>query len=169
MARTWVLPAEVVFACLTACGPSAAGEGATSGATAAPRTAGEGEASAAGALPSVALPAELDRVLRDYERAWRARDAAGLAALFAEDGFVLSQGIQPVRGRAAIERQYAESGGKLSLRALAFSTADTVGYILGAFAPDSGAADVGKFVLALRRSPGGAWEIAADMDNSIRR
>jgi len=39
-------------------------------------------------LPSITLPAELDRVLRDYERAWKASDAAALAALFTADGFV---------------------------------------------------------------------------------
>ena len=39
-------------------------------------------------LPSIVLPDELDRVLRDYERAWRAGDENALAALFTEDGFV---------------------------------------------------------------------------------
>ena len=43
----------------------------------------------AAALPSVKLPRALDRVLRDYERGWRARDAAALAALFAKNGFVM--------------------------------------------------------------------------------
>ena len=33
-------------------------------------------------LPSVSLPADLDRVLRDYERAWRSGDASKVAALF---------------------------------------------------------------------------------------
>ena len=42
-----------------------------------------------------------------------------LAALFAEDGFVLSSGVPPVRGRAAIRRHYEGQGGPLSLRALA--------------------------------------------------
>lgn len=130
---------------------------------------GGGPAQGDSPLPSVTLPPELDRVLRDYERAWRARDAAGLAALFAADGFVLSDGIRPVRGRADIERRYSGQGGALSLRAIAYSTADSVGYIIGLFAPEAGARDVGKFVLALRRPPGGAWEIAADMDNGIRR
>src|SRR5262249_25755892 len=50
--------------------------------------------------PSVALPPELARVLPDYETAWGSRDAAALARLFAEDGFVLPGGKPPIRGRA---------------------------------------------------------------------
>ena len=121
------------------------------------------------AMPSVTLPPELDRVLRDYERAWQGRDAAGLAALFTEDGFVLSSGKPPVRGRAAIREAYAKSGGPLALRALAFTTEGKVGYIIGAFGGKPGDPDSGKFVLALRRGDDGRWLIAADMDNENRR
>ena len=116
-------------------------------------------------LPSVTLPPELDRVLRDYEREWQARSATGLAALFVEDGFVLQGGRPPVRGRADITRAYQRAGGPLVLRALAFATADTVGYIIGGYASSSGSPDIGKFILALRRERGGAWRIVADMDN----
>lgn len=118
-------------------------------------------------LPSVALPPALDHVLRDYERAWRARDAIALADLFTEDGFVLSNGRPPVRGRAAIRARYAASGGPLALRAFAYATDGRVGYIVGGFAQSPGEPDTGKFVLALRRE-GGRWQIAADMDNSNR-
>ncbi len=129
----------------------------------------ESRAAAQETLPSVSLPHELDRVLRDYERAWQAHNADALTALFAEDGFVLSNNRPPVRGRAAIRAAYANAGGGLSLRALSFSVSDTVGYIIGAFASQAGQPDGGKFVLALRRDRGGPWQIAADMDNSIRR
>ena len=121
------------------------------------------------ALPSVALPPELDRVLRDYERAWRGKDPAALAALFAEDGFVMSDGAPPVRGRAAIRAKYANSGGPLALRALAWATEGKVGYIIGAFGSDAASPDSGKFILALERAGDGRWQIAADMDNSSRR
>lgn len=121
------------------------------------------------AMPAVTLPPELDRVLRDYERAWQGRDAAGLAALFTEDGFVLSNGKPPVRGRAAIREAYAKSGGPLALRALAFTTEGKLGYIIGAFGGKPGDPDWGKFVLALRRGDDGRWLIAADMDNENRR
>ena len=125
---------------------------------------------AADTLPSVVLAPELDRVLRDYERAWTAGDADALAALFAEDGFVLQGGRPPVRGRVAIREAYARlgGGGALRLRALAAATADTVGYVVGAYGyPDSGS-DVGKFTLTLRREPGGRWLIFSDMDNASR-
>src|SRR5712692_196215 len=77
-------------------------------------------AAAVTSLPSVTLPPELDRVLRDYERAWQAHDPAALAELFDEDGFVLASTRPPVRGRAAIREAYAKAGGPLALRALAF-------------------------------------------------
>jgi len=169
--RVWRarLSGVLVVGLLAACGRSDASPAARPASLSEGGAEGAGSAQAQSPLPSVTLPAELDRVLRDYERAWGARDAAGLASLFASDGFVLSNGIQPVRGRANIERQYSGQGGALSLRAIAYSTADTVGYIIGLFASEPGAQDAGKFVLALRRPAGGAWEIAADMDNSIRR
>ena len=126
-------------------------------------------APAADTLPFVTLPPAMDRVLRDYERAWRARDAAGLAALFTEDGFVLAGGRPPSRGTAAIERPYATGGGPLELRALAYAESDTVGYIIGTYGPSTEELRMGKFVLLLRRAPGGPWRIAADMDNPNQR
>lgn len=134
-----------------------------------PAAAQSAAAAAQTALPSVALPPVLDRVLRDYEKQWGARSPAGLAALFTDDGFVLQNGRPPARGRAAIEQAYAGQGGPLSLRALSFATADTVGYIVGAYTSSAGSPDVGKFILLVRRARGGPWRIAADMDNAISR
>ncbi len=126
-------------------------------------------AAEAPALPSVELPQPLARVLTDYESAWGRKDAKALAALFAEDGFVLSGGKPPVRGREAIERHYQGSGGPLALRALAFSTAGEVGYILGGYARRRGETDGGKFTLTLRRGGDGRWLIVSDMDNGNGR
>ena len=117
-------------------------------------------------LPSVALPGPLDRVLRDYERAWSQGDAASLAKLFVEDGFVLSPGSPVVHGRAAIEQFYRGSGGApLALRALAFANEGNVGYIIGGYAVHALDPDRGKFTLTLRRDPSGRWFIVSDMDN----
>ncbi|HST58572.1 MAG TPA: DUF4440 domain-containing protein [Longimicrobium sp.] len=120
-------------------------------------------------MPSAQLSPEMDRVLRDYERLWAAGDAAGLAALFTDDGFALQNGQPPVRGHAAIRQAYANAQGPLRLRALAFGEDGTVGYIIGAFAYGDAPGDMGKFVLTLRREPGGTWRIVSDMDNSNRR
>jgi ketosteroid isomerase-like protein len=116
-------------------------------------------------LPSVTLPPALDRVLRDYERLWRAGDATALSTLFTADGFVLSNGKQPVRGRDAIARIYQGQSGPLALRAFAFATADTVGYIVGGYSYTPAQGDQGKFTLTLRRGSDGRWLIASDMDN----
>jgi ketosteroid isomerase-like protein len=119
--------------------------------------------------PTVTLPADLARVLTDYAAAWTKRDAAALAALFADDGFVLSNGVPPVRGRAAIERHYGGQGGALALRALAYETNGPIGYIIGAFARRSGEPDIGKFTLTLRKDGGARWLIVSDMDNGNSR
>ena len=121
------------------------------------------QAQPAASVTPITLPAELDRVLRDYERHWRARDMPALAALFLEDGFVPSrQGW--VRGRPGIQARYASmAGGDLRLAALAYSVSATVGYIVGTYGYGE-AAHTGKFVLALQRTGNGPWLIAADID-----
>jgi len=118
--------------------------------------------------PDVRLPPEFDRVLRAYEAAWKKHDAHGLAELFAADGFVLAPGHPPVRGRAAIERAYADAGGPLALRGIAFASENNVAYIIGAFARHKGEPDIGKFTLTLKRDGKSRWLIVSDMDNSNR-
>lgn len=118
--------------------------------------------------PSVTLPPELTRVLTDYEAGWKTGNGPALARLFAEDGYVLTDGRPPVKGRAAIEKVYTGSGGPLSLRALSYATQGDVGYIIGGFTRQGGQPDIGKFTLTLRKV-NGQWLIVSDMDNSNRR
>jgi ketosteroid isomerase-like protein len=127
------------------------------------------QAVVASALPSVTLPPELARVLTEYESAWQQKDARALAELFAEDGFVLSSGVPPVRGRQAIQKHYSGQGGPLSLRALAYTVEGSTGYIIGGFARQTGQPDIGKFTLTLRKSADGRWLIMSDMDNGNSR
>ncbi len=118
-------------------------------------------------LPSVSLPSDLDRVLRDYERAWKSGDASNVAALFSVDGFVLQNGRAPVRGRDAIAKAYGgQTGGDLRLRAFGYVAADTAGSIIGGYTYGDAKGDMGKWTLTLRRPRGGKWEIYSDMDNS---
>ena len=118
-------------------------------------------------LLAVALPADLDRVLRDYERASSARDGAALAALFTPDGIALAPGAPPVRG-PALGPALAARSGDVRLVPVSYAVADSVAYIIGTFGSEQSAAAGGKFVLALRRSGGGPWRIAADIDNANR-
>lgn len=136
----------------------------------APLAAQQPAGSAPAALPSVTLPPALDRVLRDYERAWRAADADGLAALFTDDGLLLQPSRAPVRGRAAIRAAYAGSGGgPLRLRALHAETSGDAGFIIGAYGYGDAPGDMGKFTLTLRRGSDGRWLIVSDMDNGTAR
>jgi ketosteroid isomerase-like protein len=121
------------------------------------------------AQPTVELPPTLARVLDEYARAWVRKDAAALAALFSEDGFVLSGGEPPVRGRAAIRKLYTGRGGPLALRAFHYATDGRIGYILGGYARAAGLPDAGKFTLTLRQDADGRWLIVSDMDNGNSR
>lgn len=125
------------------------------------------KASASDSLPSVQLPAEFDRVLRDYERLWKAGDAAGLAKVFTPDGFATQRG-RWVQGRDAVTAAYGWANGDLKLRALSYAADGDVGYIVGAYGYGEAAdtPDRGKFVLALKRVDG-RWLIAADLDSPI--
>jgi uncharacterized protein (TIGR02246 family) len=134
-----------------------------------PRAETEEAAKAVPGEASVALPPELARVLTDYEAGWQAGNAAALANLFTEDGFVLTNGGVPVRGRAAIQKLYTRNGSPLSLRAFAFATEGDVGYIIGGYSGERGKPDDGKFTLTLRKAGDSRWLIVSDMDNSNRR
>ena len=117
--------------------------------------------------PTVELPDELDRVLRDYEREWKAGNADALAALFSPEGYALPSSRPPFRGREAIAAAYARAGGNLSLRALHFRVEGNIGFIVGAYSYNPENGDTGKFLLALERSDDGRWLIGADIDNGI--
>ena len=117
---------------------------------------------------SITLPPSLARVLTDYERGWKAGDGAALAQLFTEDGFVLSPGQPPVKGRVAIQKLYTGPGSSLSLRAFAYAINGDVAYIVGGYSSASGVPDEGKFTLTLRKR-NRRWLIASDMDNENRR
>jgi ketosteroid isomerase-like protein len=114
----------------------------------------------------ISLPPAFDRVLRDYEAAWRDGDGQRLAALFTEDGFAVQNGSPIRHGRAAIADGVTKPGGALQLTAYAYSSSGDVGYIIGGYRYPTTVGAGGRFVLALRSGPDGRWLIAADLDNS---
>lgn len=119
--------------------------------------------------PAITLPPALDRVLRDYESAWRDGDGARLASLFTAEGFAVQSGSPLARGHAAIARNITSPGGALQLSAYAYDVDGTVGYIIGGYRYPQSNGPGGRFVLALKRNASGRWLIAADLDNSGAR
>lgn len=117
--------------------------------------------------PSVELPAELARVLRDYESHWSAGEADALADLFVDQGLIVRGGW--IRGRDAIRRAYQNASGPLRLRAIEFATEGAVGYIIGAYGygGEPPVEDRGLFVLTLQRESSGRWLIVSDMDRPL--
>jgi len=120
-------------------------------------------------LPSIALPPPVARVLTDYETAWRAKDAAALARLFADDRVVVPNACPPVKGRQRVQQCYAGSGGPLFLRAVAHATDGALGYIVGAYRDEDNGPDRGKFTLTVTKGADGRWLIVADMDRPYPR
>lgn len=119
--------------------------------------------------PSVSVPAEVDQILRAYERAWAANDAPALAALFAPDGFALPSGQPAARGHDGIRKAYSHGGGQpTTLRALDYRASGDLAYVVGAYGPANEQRDFGKFVLVLRKVDG-RWLIAADIENANQR
>ena len=116
--------------------------------------------------PAISLPPAFDRVLRDYEAAWRDGDGPRLAALFTEDGFAVQSGSPIRRGRAAIAGGLRKPGGTLQLIAYAYSSSGSVGFIVGGYRYPTTVGTGGRFVLALQSGTDGRWLIAADLDNS---
>jgi len=85
-----------------------------------------------GQLPVAPLPADLDQVLRGFERGWQARDnKITLAELFTDDG-LFQWGDDWLRGRPAIRMMLLGNSGPLRMRAQVFDADDSLGHIAGA-------------------------------------
>jgi ketosteroid isomerase-like protein len=117
------------------------------------------------AAPDTALPAPLDRVLRDYEQAWRTGDARALAALFAEDGFVLQSNQPPVRGRSDRGRVCRPGRQPVAAACVGVSGGGQHGLHHRCVRYGNNG-DTGKFTLTLKRVGDGPWLIFSDMDNT---
>lgn len=119
--------------------------------------------------PTVTLPPEMDRVLKDYEKAWIAKDTAALAKLFTSGGMALPSSQMPAQGEESIRKAYAPHvGSPLNLRAFAYGASGDLGYVIGGWGGAADEPEYGKFVLVLRKVDG-RWMIVADMDNNNRR
>lgn len=112
----------------------------------------------------VTLPDHLQVVLTNYETHWENSDAKALALLFTENGFILRPGNSLIQGRDHIEKNYANSGGDLVLRAYDFQQENDLAFIIGGYTYGNRTEDVGKYTLVLKKIAD-KWLIHSDMDN----
>jgi uncharacterized protein (TIGR02246 family) len=122
------------------------------------------------AIPAIASSTDAARVedaLRNYERLLRAKDSAGLAAMYAPDGELLEPGMDPLKGPEAI-RKFLDSFADVQIES-ATMTADATEawpdhalqwghYAQRVIPPGQPAGEyTGRFVIEWTRRPGGAW------------
>ncbi len=113
----------------------------------------------------------VEAVLRAYESAYNAHDAAALARVHATDGGYYVADGEPIVGREALERFWSRSSGSgLALTLERFESSGDVGWAVGRWSTSKGteSTGIGRFVLALRRNAAGAFEIVVDLNNERR-
>ena len=137
--------------------------------------------STAGSNAAAAVDAGADeQAIRGHVDRWvelvKAKDAAGIAALYAEDGAVMPPNAPIGKGRAAIQQTWASMmqtpGFDLTIapeQILVSSSGDMAldrGTYSLTIAPDGKTmTDTGKYVVVWRKI-GGEWKAAADIFNS---
>jgi uncharacterized protein (TIGR02246 family) len=109
-----------------------------------------------------------------WEVLWNAEDAAGLAALYAEDGMRLPPDASRVVGPEAIEAmfrdEFAAGLDNLQLEATEIGSDGTLGWVVGnttiEFPVEGGMmTGTGNYVIVYRREDDGAWRIVIDTWN----
>ena len=113
--------------------------------------------------------------LRAMEAEWQAgfdaRDAAAIAAVYADDGAVLPPNGTTVSGRAAVERFWVDfmSGGIAGgINDIEVYASGDLGYKVGTYVitdPGGKTIDVGKYV-EIWRHVDGKWQLSHDIFNS---
>ena len=107
-----------------------------------------------------------------YNDAFNRGDAAGCAALFADDVTLLPPGEPMIRGRDAFEQSYRSrirknSGGNHRNALIEYGVDGDLAYEIGTFAvEDTNPPEQGKFVNILKRQTDGTWKVTVSIFNS---
>ena len=143
-----------------------------------PEEGGDTEAARAAASLSPGDVARIRSADSAFMAAANAGDAAGVAAVYAEEGSLLAPNLPPQKGRDAIKAFW---GGFLDAYTVRFEIAsDTIegrgdlaynqGHYRFTAVPKAkgapGVADEGKFVEILKKQPDGSWKYVVDMYSS---
>ena len=112
---------------------------------------------------------QLTKLAKQWEAAYNAKDAAGVAALYAEDAAVNPPNQAAVRGRAAIQEWTKGMMGAfttITLTPTESAISGNIAYEAGTYSGTmASGSDNGKYVVVLKRV-GGKWLIAHDIFNS---
>lgn len=119
------------------------------------------------------VAAAIEAANEAYVNAYNAGDAAGVAAVYAEDATVMPPNAEPAVSRDAIEATMqagldAAPGFSLALETTSLEVTGDVAVELGRYVvtdPEGGHADHGSFIAYWKRVDGG-WKMAADIWNS---
>lgn len=130
------------------------------------------------AVDMEALAADMAAIEADWKQAYEAGDAAGVAALYAEDAVYLAPYAEAARGRPAIEARLAEVMGatterKVTIERFDAGAAGDLAYGIGTYTLEMGMAgveqpmtDSGKYMTIAKLSADGTWKIYAHIFNT---
>ena len=127
--------------------------------------------SSAQTASKAAGPAAADEIRQRWMAAGNAKDAAGIAALNAEDAIVMPPNAAAVKGRAAIQSFWKgmvdELGSNVTLTRVGGWQGGYTGYETGTYAAMMGTVnDRGKYLITFKKGTDGKWFITNDIFNS---
>lgn len=118
----------------------------------------------------------LAQLQTEWVAAANAKDSARVAALYAENAVLMPPNAPMAKGRPAIQAVWQgmmdENARDIALTAVDRSVSGDLGYEAGTYTLNMGApggpvaSDKGKYLMTLRRGPGGKWLIQNDIFNS---
>jgi len=117
------------------------------------------------------LKAQITKLDQAWQTAYNAKDAAGVAALYAEDAKVMAPGSATVSGRAAIQAYFADQvklGGTNTLTTGEVLDGGTFAIAIGGYVatgPDGKHLDHGTY-MTIYKKVGAGWMIYRDTWNS---
>lgn len=117
---------------------------------------------------------EADQLIDRYVAAYNRGDAAALAALYADDAWLLPHERPMVHGRRDIQEFWRrrlsgdhlrQMGRMLEVKTLERNVGADVGYLIGSFIRRDGPTGL-NFAIGVKRGDHGEWRIAAEVWNS---
>ena len=129
-------------------------------------------------------PGSLAQFARTFERLFDAGDAASMTSYYSEDAQLMAEGMEPIRGRAAIVEFWraaigraAAAGARRTIEVHESSSSGDLGYALSTvtvqiLGPADDGTTPGSTIAAWdatvwQRTPSGEWRIAVDISTRI--